>query len=52
MLLYNTFRTASVFAVFLQEYPRSFAQLVNNPWCFLLHEDVERRPSEWTDVST
>ena len=45
------FRAAAVFAIFLQEYPRVFSQLVNNPWCFLLYEDEEKPPSDWTDVS-
>ena len=45
------FRATAVFAIFLQEYPRVFSQLVNNPWCFLLYEDEERAPSDWVDVS-
>ena len=52
LTLLPLFRFAAGIAVFIQEYPRVFSQSLHNPLCFLLYEDVEKPPSEWTDVST
>ncbi|XP_065897687.1 uncharacterized protein [Dysidea avara] len=46
----NTGVLSAAFSVFVQEYPRVFAQSLYNPWCFLAYENLTASPSEWENV--